>query len=460
MARIFRNPIRRKIPETGKEENAVDSRGKTLYSPNWRTLIVDHEGKRKTYTLGTDKANAQKQADMLEQREREIINGIRAKPAVADQNAERPFEEVCQEYFKWGRARGGKNNMPWDDEYAAKKERSIEIWRTFLSLEKLGDLYGILPKLEKECHRMLEAGKAGKTVAHHAQALSSFIKWCKKRKYLTEDPLAELGKFDTSPKRIRRAMIPDELRSLLDHCAPHRRLLYEVAFCSGLREDELRQLEPDMLDREECALRIPKYIDKDRKDRVQYLPVALMERLVAFIDAGEAKKIYARTYRQQGERKGKKKPPKNPLLYVPTNSATMLKRDLDAAGIPHKTPKGVLDFHALRTAYINFVLDVASDVKTAQELARHATAEMTLNVYGRAKEDRLRAVVESVGQIVFNDDLRDNLDNAGQQNRTIFAQGPDFSTLSKVATLGNAEGCNDKNMVRKRGLEPPRPCGH
>ena len=455
MARIFRNPVRRKNPETGKEENAVDSKGKTLYSANWRTLIVDHEGKRKTYTLGTDKAQAQKQADMLEQREREIKNGVRAKPVVADQNAERSFEEVCQEYFKWGRARGGKNNMPWDDEYADKKERALTFWRTFLSLEKLGDLYGILPRVEKECHRMLEDGYAGKTVAHQAQALSSFIKWCKKRKYLTEDPLAELGKFDTSPKKIRRAMIRDELRSLLELCAAHRRLLYEVAFCTGLREDELRQLEPEMLDREECAIRIPKHIDKDRKDRVQYIPAALMERLVAFVAAGEAKKIYARTYKQQGERKGKKKPPKNPLLYVPTNSATMLKRDLKVAGIPYETQKGVLNFHALRTAYINFILDVAPDVKTAQELARHATAEMTLNVYGRAKEDRLRAVVESVGQIVFQDSLRDNLDNAGQRNRTIFAQGPDFSSSSKVATLGKAEGCGDKILVRKRGLEPP-----
>ena len=451
MARIFRNPIRRKNPETDKEENAVDSRGKTLYSPNWRTLIVNHEGKRKTYTLGTDKAQAQKQADMLEQREREIINGVRAKPAVADQNAERSFEDVCQEYFKWGNARGGKNNMPWDDEYAVKKERNLAFWRTCLSLEKLGDLYGILPKIEKECHRMLESGNAGKTVSHKAQALSSLIKWCKKRKYLTEDPLAELGKFDTSPKTIRRAMIIDELRGLLDHCASHRLLLYEVAFCSGLREDELRQLEPDMLDREECAIRIPKHIDKSRKDRVQYIPAALMERLVAFVEAGEAKKIYARTYRNQGERKGKKKPPKNPLLYVPTNSATMLKRDLKAAGIPYKTAKGVLNFHALRTAYINFVLDVAPDVKTAQELARHETAEMTLNVYGRAKEDRLRAVVESVGQLVFQGGRKDSLDNAGQQKCTIFAQGPNFLPLQKSATSDIIGGCDDKNMVPTTG---------
>lgn len=210
-----------------------------------------------------------------------------------------------------------------------------------------------------------------------------------------------------------------------------------------------------MLDREECAIRIPKHIDKGRKDRVQYIPVALLARLVAFVEAGGAKKIYARTYRYHSERKGKKKPPKNPLLYVPTNSATMLKKDLEAAGIPSVTPKGYLDFHALRTAYINFVLDVAPDVKTAQELARHETAGMTLNVYGRAKEERCRAVVESVGNLVFNagvwEGAKSVMDNSGQPIYTSITQGTNFSTSDKSATLGIAEGCGDKILVPTTG---------
>ncbi len=59
-------------------ENAFDAKGKQLFHPNWRTVIVNHQGKRKTYTFGTNKFLAQKQADMLETREREIKNGVRA----------------------------------------------------------------------------------------------------------------------------------------------------------------------------------------------------------------------------------------------------------------------------------------------------------------------------------------------------------------------------------------------
>ena len=401
MARLFRNPVRRKNPETGKLENAVDDKGKPLYHVNWRTLIVTHRGRRKTYTFGTNRILAQKQADMLETREREIRNGIRPRPTIDKKYEARPFDDVCGEYFIWGKARGGKRNMPWDDYYAEKKKRGLAFWRDCLHLERLRDLNGILPKVEAECHKMLADGKAGKTVSNMVQSLSSFVKWCMKRKYLLEDPLLELGKFDTSPRTIRRAMTADELRALLANCAAHRRLLYEVAFCSGLREGELRKLEPEMLDQAECAIRIPKHIDKGRKDRVQYIPAALMARLVEFAETREALAIYRRTYHSQGERAGRKNPPENPLLYVPRNSSTMLKKDLAASGIPVMTAKGKLDFHALRTAYINFVIDIAPDIKTAQELARHETAHMTLNIYGRAKEERCRSVVESVGSLVF-----------------------------------------------------------
>lgn len=404
MPKLFRSPIQRRNPVTGKLELALDDKGNPLYHTRWRMVIIDHKGRRKTYTFGTNKTLAQKQAEMLETREREIRNGIRETPTIANKSAWRSFDDICEEYFTWGKARGGRRNMPWDNEYLTKKKRNLSFWRTCLDLKKLGDLYGILAKVESECHKMLAEGKAGKTVTNKVMDLSAFIKWCKKRKYLKEDPLAELGKFDTSPKVLRRAMTPQELRSLLEHCAPHRRLLYEVAFCTGLRENELRRLEPRFLDRRECAINIPKEIDKARRSRVQYIPAALMKRLEAFIEAGEARATYARTYRYTWAREGKKKPPGDPLLYVPANSSTLLKKDLAAAGIPFMTEKGKLDFHALRTAYVNFVLEVSPDVKTAQELARHETADMTLNVYGRAKAERCRAVVESVGSLVFPDE--------------------------------------------------------
>jgi hypothetical protein len=59
---------------------------------------------------------------------------------------------------------------------------------------------------------------------------------------------------------------------------------------------------------------------------------------------------------------------------------------------------GKLDFHATRVTYINLVIEAGASVKEAQTLARHATPEMTLNIYGRTRESRLHEVIGQVAQ--------------------------------------------------------------
>ena len=403
MATIYKTPKQRVNPETGKWENVCGPDGKPIMLPKWRTVIFDHNGKRKMYTLSTHKSTAQKEADLIELREREIKNGIRPKPEAEakPKKADRPFEVVFKEYMAWGRTQGGKRGTPWDDEHAYKKERDLMFWHTALGLTNIADAEDSLPKVEAECQKMFAAGNSGKTVSNRVQNLRAMFLWCKKRKYLSENPLQELGKFDTAPTFVRRAMTLEEYNMLMAGCAPHRRLLYEVASCSGLREDELRKLEPRHLIRKKCAIRIERHIDKGKLERLQPIPAALMERLTDFVTSGEAKRLYERIYRNQGKRPERKAPPANPLLYVPTNSATMLKKDLEAAGVPFETEEGRLDFHALRTAYINFLMDVGAAPKTTQSLARHATLEMTMNVYGRAREDNRREAVEALGRMLI-----------------------------------------------------------
>jgi hypothetical protein len=98
--------------------------------------------------------------------------------------------------------------------------------------------------------------------------------------------------------------------------------------------------------------------------------------------------------------------PQNPLLYVPTHTARDLDRDLQAAGIQKYTLGGKLDFHGCRVAYINFVIESGVSVKEAQALARHATPELTMNVYGRVREERLSEAVERVAKTLLPDEER------------------------------------------------------
>jgi integrase len=401
MATIYRLPLRRRDPETGKKLVVRDADGNPVMHPKWRVTIRDHRGRRRMVTLGVNKAHSQRHADQLEQREREIRIGVRPPPEPENRRDNRPFDDVSDEYMVWGMMQGGRRGLPWDDEHARKKEKDLQFWREALGLATMDDAADCLPKVEAECKKMFEAGNSGKTVSNRVQNLRARFRWCCRRRYLKENPLLELGRFNSEPTYVRRAMTVEEFSRLLSGCAPHRRLLYEVAACSGLRANELRRLEPADLDRHNCALRVDRMIDKGRVARTQFIPAALMERLAAFVESGDAGNLYARIYRRQGQRPTARTPPEAPLLYVPYNTATMLKRDLDAAGVAFETKEGRLDFHALRTAYVNFLLDVGAAPKELQDLARHQTLEMTMNTYGRTRTARKRSLVEALGEMLF-----------------------------------------------------------
>jgi integrase len=74
---------------------------------------------------------------------------------------------------------------------------------------------------------------------------------------------------------------------------------------------------------------------------------------------------------------------------------------VQAAGIPKYTKAGKLDFHALRVTYINLFIDSGVNSKEAQTLARHATAELTIGLYGRATDERLAQAVDQMAQHVI-----------------------------------------------------------
>ena len=265
----------------------------------------------------------------------------------------------------------------------------------------LADLAGILPRVEEALRDLQAKGRAGKTLANYAEALGAFCDWCVRRGYLASDPLKGMAPFDTTPQTTRRALSADEISRLLNACAPHRKLLLETAFLSGLRVGELRNLTRDHLDLERCGLHLDAEWTKNRTEDFQPIPRALAEHLQSFALSEEPDRLYARFY---ARRDAVLKAPKNPLLYVPSGPSRDLAKDLKAAGIPKHAPGGKVDFHACRVAYINLVLEDAATAKEVQDLARHATPQLTMNVYGRVREESLAQTVEKVAGRVLSEE--------------------------------------------------------
>jgi hypothetical protein len=62
---------------------------------------------------------------------------------------------------------------------------------------------------------------------------------------------------------------------------------------------------------------------------------------------------------------------------------------------------GKVDFHACRVAYITLLMESNATLREAQELARHATPQLTANVYARVRDEVMHERVERLGESIL-----------------------------------------------------------
>jgi len=290
---------------------------------------------------------------------------------------------------------GGHKCGSWSVFHAERKHRDLEIWAELLGLKVLADLDSLLPRVERVIQDYGKAGKAGKTTANRIESLRSFIAWCLKRKYLSADPLAELGKVDTTPRSKYRALTIDETYRLLNAAPEYLRPTYVLAMTTGLRANELRSLTRAHLDTVNMGLRLEARWTKNREAGFQPLPAKLVHQLQAFADSGIVPQLYQQFARTLAF-------PKNPLVFVNTHPARELDHHLKTAGIPKQTPEGKVAFHALRTSFVSFTYEAGASDLEAQRLARHSTPALTANVYGRTRQPRPAEIAERVADRVLS----------------------------------------------------------
>ena len=376
-------------------------------------------GGGRTYFTGTcDRAETLATARKLEDDHRQIRLGYREAPKSASKHKARPFAEAIQEFMAWGEACGGKGGRPWSKVHARMRRTRLTAWAERLNLQTLGDLDGSLPRVEAISRERQAAGRTGKTLSNDAESLKSFCRWAERRGYLDHDPLKGMTTFDCTPRSIRRAMTREEFSRLLAVAPEDRQLVYAVALSAGLRAGELKALLVSDLNLAMQSLNLRPDITKNRKPGLQPLPAWLMERLQ---EAASGKDADA------------------PLLRVPGNQTQTFDVDLKNSGIPKWTPEGKLDFHALRVAFVSFLLESGLDVKAVMTLARHSTPDLTVNRYGRARRERLVEGAETVGAIA-----RMGMESTGNCATSV---------LPKVACL--ASGDSEKGfMVPEEGVEP------
>lgn len=251
---------------------------------------------------------------------------------------------------------------------------------------------GILTRdaIQAALGKIRKAGASAQTTNHYRSAIRAFCRWMVESGRLRSNPVAGVKPYraDSDRRYERRPLEPEELARLVAaaEAGPDiigvpgrvRAMAYRVAAATGFRLEEVRSLTSISfrLDGPHPEAVLPGSKTKNGKEACQPIPHALVGPLRKYLDGiGPDAPCFPLAYFRQGR---------------------SMRADLAAAGIPHRTPEGRVDFHSLRGTFITQLVRAGVNIRVVQTLARHASPSTTLQFYARATEADLRAAVEAL----------------------------------------------------------------
>jgi integrase len=422
-------------------------------------FYTDENGKRRKKTGFPDKKRSDRLAAQLEERAREIREGL-ADPA-AEKYAAAERKPLADHLADW------KATMTDRSGTAKHVELSVDRARRLLAVMcgaapgeldgktmtrvqqaevdvKIGKLIGDtrLSFLEPdEVQAALAAfknsGRSLQTCNHYRAAIRAFVLWAVKGKRLRANPLSSVTGFNAKKdkRHDRRTISVEELSHLITTAyrgetfmgmtGPERALCYRLAVATGLRFSEIASITPGSFDRDACTVTVAAGYTKNGDTAEQRISQELADDLAAHVEvmASDAQVF--------------------PL--PPQKGAKMLRFDLAAAGIPYRDAAGlVFDFHALRCEMATLLDASGVSPRTIQKIGRWSSQEL-VSLYTRPRAADQDAAASKIPS------FRPQMDEPEAARMT----GTDSTPVLRDATPDATEdGGNCHKSLRPIGFEP------
>jgi len=261
-------------------------------------------------------------------------------------------------------------------------------------------------KTEAFLVRLRDTGKnriSKATFNHYIRSLWQFGKWLVDVGRAGRNPFSMLKRTTCTKddqRRPARTLTVDQVRKLISTTANsqdwqgisgrERSLIYLLCNESGIRANEIRQLQIRDFDFDRATVTIRSAVAKNRKEAV--LPI---------------KRATAELIRQHV----KDKLPSAKVFTVPAKTHSMIALDLERAGIPYKTKDGTAHFHGQRHNFATALSVSAASVKTMQNLLRHSDPRLTLAVYTHGVPEHERAAIENLPNLIEQVAMKTGTDN-------------------------------------------------
>ncbi len=273
------------------------------------------------------------------------------------------YSELLGQFVDWAEANGIED---WE-------EVTLQTLMNFLQHERT--------RRPKDAPESSSAKLSASTVYLEIAALKAFYKFAENEKILPVNAAENLS-LPRRWKKLPKALSSDEIERLLVAPTPATpstlcdQAILELAYASGLRLSELRNLRLEQLHLEAGFVTV---IGKGSKERVVPVGSKALEAIQRYLDAGRPQLVT-------------RKSPANVFLTqrgTPFAAPTMwlrVKKRAKFAGIEREiTP------HMLRHSFATHLLENGADLRIIQELLGHASIATT-EIYTHVAGSRLRDV--------------------------------------------------------------------
>lgn len=228
--------------------------------------------------------------------------------------------------------------------------------------------------------------------------MSALFNHAMRHEWIDRNPIT---KVRTSAKRLRETDIltPAEFAALLPELKVRERTMVILAGSTGLRRSELVALTWDDIDLELMQVNVRRSCVRSRfgetKTEASRRPVPLHPSVAKALAVWKEETLYKKDadFLFPSVRLNGKKPVTPDMVLKKSIRPALLR-----AGITDK----VIGWHSFRHSLATNLRAAGVDLKTAQELLRHANSRITLEVYTRAISATKREANDRVMQMVFD----------------------------------------------------------
>ena len=241
-----------------------------------------------------------------------------------------------------------------------------------------------LRALRRHAARLSDAGNGPATVARKLAAARALFRVLREHGVVTQNP-ADLVPSPKRPSKLPRVLDTEEVATLLDRIPASTplelrdRALFELAYASGLRAEELVRLEVDSVDFDAEEVRVE---GKGSKTRVLPTGEAALRTLANYVERGRPTLAAARA-------DGTNEPT---ALFLSKSGRRLSTSDVRRrlrVWARQAAVAGRVHPHALRHSFATHLLDGGADLRAIQELLGHSSISTT-QIYTRVESARLK----------------------------------------------------------------------